>query len=868
MKNINKESIASELSRYYFDQIWNEPPREYLVNIRTLAIKKGSSFTGHCYLATQPLVLPTNTKSFHIYRFSSDNIGGIYFPNNQWLNALELCNGHNIIIHSYASNGLILPKTETYFYKAANSSIVTLAINKQYIKAFGIREEDIYITYNRDSTIGTEVTVYSNLGDVNDIRYLIQNNSSNRHQLICFLNGYNVSTEKAAASSIDDTLDIIIDKNIVAEFDIDVTSDPKTYYSTQDKLYKEIVHIPKSLNPDNLIITHNTLDFYIRDQHTGKGTYLHQTAEKGISQITHNDIGIPRYILDAHKDTLGSSDISVNVKIRHYDKQNYLVKNGSYIDILYRTQNDDNIIQHLLGTIDSENLSFWMASELEQSYYVKAMSVYQHIRESNLDKYVEALGWYNTIAILTNTILTYEITEETENATTFRKPSLWAGHKTVPLVYKNKTKIPQQYVPSYDTNTHTVISLENIIKNIGDKFSIFFFLKGRNDYDTFLPDANNNTMVISNLYGFYVYEVQDTDKINGMYDVTYRSYKKLDLDMVNIVVFEDTENSTYSIRFGNDLYGKQFIILSDTYNHYSNWDIDHHIDSDKAIIIPITQEDTEENNTYPILEAENTLVYMNKNYLVEGIDYRVVTTKDAEGNTALKHIAIQCIDYLEEEGNNVEIYVHSQKSLYRDTGYVTNDTISRDMDVDIDIPGITMVHVNGQYEYEEEYQGTQVVLPPNVYENGQTFELKTNVPQAIIDNLSEEIQIADKDRITKITEYLSAFNTEIGEIILPKSYRVMSSYFFFIMQKILKGELAVNYDPVDSNMLKQIRAYDDLKRYDLLFNENNIDLKFVDIWPAYKDYTTDDPNKRKVIKKLFEIIFTKDKQQSGVTVND
>lgn len=236
-----------------------------------------------------------------------------------------------------------------------------------------------------------------------------------------YVDGYEVVPNDIGKFTLGSYVDIVHDANIIIGFNVGITNVENDYafYSDEDKVYKQLVHIPKRLNPDNKVITHNTCDIYVRNS-SGKGLYLHRCADRSVTQVTHNDFAIPTYILDDYRDYLQDQNISLHVVCRQHDKNNVLIRDKSYIDLLY-SHDDTTILEFLSGKIHPE-LPFWRAVNLEKSMYVKMMmAINRNIKTDELWSYVEGLGYYHVLAMLCRRVLTATVIDWFADALNFKK---------------------------------------------------------------------------------------------------------------------------------------------------------------------------------------------------------------------------------------------------------------------------------------------------------------------------------------------------------------------------------------------------------------------------------------------------------------
>ena len=264
---VTKQSIADALNRYCFNNIWNEPTSEYRCNIRPYRVNT-RSYGGFCYFGDVAMSLPNRTSTYFVYRFTMNLSSGIInIPTNTWMTCTELCNEHDVLLHVYTPSGRMAHKSACWVYVDKATGIISLAVTRSMMSKIS-EDKVVYITIYADSDVVGNTTIYN---DPNEVASII--NTSDPDKISLFINGYNYSTTKFSKYQSGDHLELIYDEDIIGAFNIPVTTSPNTYYSSSDQLYKEIVHIPKSLNEDNKIITYNTCSFYARTL-DHKGTYI------------------------------------------------------------------------------------------------------------------------------------------------------------------------------------------------------------------------------------------------------------------------------------------------------------------------------------------------------------------------------------------------------------------------------------------------------------------------------------------------------------------------------------------------------------------------------------------------------------------
>lgn len=877
--SIDKKAICYALNKYIFQNIWNMSASESRVNIKPFLVNNSRSCTGYCLIGNHSLPLPNFTEAFYVYRFTYENShGALNLTRNKWYDTVELCNDNDILVHTYTNNGLTFSKKNCYVYVEENSNAINLAISKRAVNRISPNNKNIYVTLYVDSDEVGEVTIYSyDGGNSNQITHRLDRATKedklyeDRH--VIYIDGYYYSPSVARAKfSSDSLVDVIIDKDIIGAFDVPVVEDPHTFHSDRDNLYKEIVHIPKEMNPENYVITFNTCTMYVQDD-SEKGTYLHYTSDKTTCQLTHNDLSVPTHIINAHKDYLDTTTVSLHVKVRRHSKNNRLLRNSNYVDLLYVTQDDDQIIKHLEGTID-ETLHFWKASELEKHPYTKMMfEVPKVITEENMDLYIDALGYYHVVSLLSHRVFTTTVTDKTTRTLSYPKPYIWSNREIYPVIYVKGLKIPNDYVKYINTpdNRISIKLHDDVVINTGDKITVYMFPKGNDTVEYFSPNMDQPSIVLNNDDLSMYLEVNHSIDINSMYDSTNIAYKEVSLDDYDgIISVMDNGDGTSTYTFGSSLFGDTFVFMYDTYTKEFKKDLSDDIDQTKNFIVDLYHYLDNEDTYIPLLNIKDMCVYLNGKYLVEGIDYKYVQVDAFDGSITKTQVCVQNMSYAKDEGTNIiEVIASTIKTIDADYGFVLSDMASEDIDVDLWFDGLSTLHINGKYEPDVTCTGVGMLLPKDKYPDGSIFELKTAMPVVVKELLHPHDGTKDISYIEAIEAYLNKHLVpKDQDVILKGSHRIMSSYTNFLINGILNDEIHISYDPDINRIQSQLDRFSYLRQYDNIFNEDSINLRFVDIYPTYRDLTVADPQKAKVIYMLTELILPEDPYTSGVVQNE
>jgi hypothetical protein len=97
---------------------------------------------------------------------------------------------------------------------------------------------------------------------------------------------------------------------------------------------------------------------------------------------------------------------------------------------------------------------------------------------------------------------------------------------------------------------------------------------------------------------------------------------------------------------------------------------------------------------------------------------------------------------------------------------------------------------------------------------------------------------------------------------LPYSHKVYDPYAALIIRDTINGISGIAFDPIIPNMIKQLARYIKYENLKL----PSVDLKFVDTYPTYRNYTTTDVDKIKIIRALSKALLPEDIHTSGENV--
>ena len=848
------------INQYLFDNVWNEPVSEYRINIHPQLVKT-SSVSGSFQAIDSTIYLPTTDEPYFVWymKYSDTNIG-LNLDKGKWYDTTTICNEFNTLIHAYIVNGVMLPKGSVYIRYNYAKSIIFIAVKKRAFNLYGNIDliNKLYLTIYYDSDIPNDVKVLSIYVDNRNAirsmqeqveRFIRSTGIRDDKQLIVFKNGIEITNGIVPITDYGVWYDYIVDKNIVGKVDIKIgnNSEDPVFLSSKDNVWKQLVHIPKSVNPNNSVITHNTCDIFIRNEDDPTfGLYLHRVTSTGrtVSQVTHSDMGIPLFIIDAYRDYLATQNVSIHLVLRKHDKNNVLIPNAEYIDLLYSDVHTDEDIVNILTGKGPEYLPFWRADNLEASEYVKMMfdTPEQFATVENISRYVDTFGYYNTVNLLCKRIIDTIVTDGYTGSITYNLPLMFLGLNVLPIVYLNGKMLLTKYytyVSTPDSNTCKITISNEIYVRQGDLISVIFNLTDNNFTYKVQPTRSQLTYTIA-YDNPTVYEIVSTDMVKGVNSKSNIAYK-LCRRLGNIYTLNTNSNGTVNITFNDGVIGRTFIIENSNASYIKTYQLNEYTNSGKTIAIPITTTVTDTiDDNIPILGYKSLSVYLNRDYLVPGIDYFVNEIKDESGNIAVSELVIQTMDSFVEGDDDVLTVIYSVADTDDcSVGFSIQDKLYDETPINLVYDRLTTVHVDGSLERSTEYHKTYTTIPTNKYREGSVFEIKTVTPKVIHDFLSGYNKSNDTNRIALLNRYFANKKpVDPDVLIMETKHRIYSTFLNNFIQDILAGKIEVVYDPDINRMNSVIRPYLYLKDMDLVFKANN-DQRFLDYYPQYINYEID-----------------------------
>lgn len=849
-----RDTVCCEVLRQYlFDNVWNEPESEYRINVHPQVLRK-SSVVGSFPVLDANIILPNTTESFFLWYMKSTDVNlGLKLKASTWYDTSTICNEYRTLIHAYTNSGSMLPKGNVFIRYNQSKTMVYIAIKKRAFNSMTPRAslDELYLTFYYDSDVVNDIRIYS--VEVKSVREYDKINrtvsdllltANSKDCILEFKNGEEITDpDNTPSLEYGAFYDFIVDNNILYSFDVDLTvnSECPVFLSTKDKVWKQIIHIPRHLNPNNEVITHNTCDLFIRIKNVKDGKYLHRaTVGRTVGQITHNDLSIPLFVLDAYRDYLGSQDIVVHGVVRRHDKNNRLIRDSNYIDLLYNEAHTDKDIVTFLSNENKSKITFWKAEVLEASKYVEMMFDSPNgITVDNISDCVEALGYYSTVNLLCKRTIDTLITKGYDGELKFNLSLMYINTEVIPVIYINGKELKFKYY-TYSTNkidnTCSVFIDKSVYLPIGTKITAVFFVTDINNVFTFTPSDTSLSIEVPYDNPVVYQKFKLSKSVNGVNKSSNECYSRIEAGN-NIYISNPTANGT-KLTFSSALNGNDFIIQNKFSSYVRTYDLKSYIQTGKTIAIPI-----ETSPDVPLFDIKNILVFMNGNYLVKSVDYFVNEITDQLGRFSFSELVIQTMDNFNENGDNsIDVIYSIANTEEYSAGFSVNDNLADETPVNLFFENITSTHVNGRLERDGDYRGTYVKLPDGKYPEGSVFEIQTAVPYIVTEFLKQYARNDDLDKLDILNEYFfKSINLAPNYLLLESKHRIYSVLMNNFIQDILNKKIQVIDDPDTRRFNDIIKPYLYLQKMDLCFK--GIDGRFVDLYPQYVNYSIDPATK-------------------------
>lgn len=874
------KKINDYLNILYFEEVWNSIYMENRMNTKLISLNDAIQ-VGTIEFKYNALKLPDNDP-YLTYYVPINLVKGVLFniKKDRWICAIELidsCKTHIII---YDEHGKVCPLNKVWIYIPTYSEKVIVILNKLTVYTCNMDYKNgFYITLFNDVNRVTPLEIeYVHIPSKKDKSYNQKVNEANslipkykdlsRYTRI-FVNGLNYRYDEFDYNLIKEDVHIELrcDKDVDIAFSVEVDENNTAYYSDMYKGYREIIHIPKALNPDNITYTHNVVTFYVRDIDHKRGVYYHRVQPTTVRNITHNDFSLDRDVLNAFKDALNATKICVDVCIRTPERVNHLVNDKFCIGYLYE-DSDENIIAHLRGKID-KTLDFWKASQLEQSGYIQLM-YHNKITDpdQSFDRYVKSFGVYNIGNIISKNHT--KIKKYNGGKISVLKSFMLYGKVTKPFVFVNGVKLCE-YMYSYDNyalHCNIYFTVEQCEKMLDQDIVVALYLDEPYQYKTVTPTQSQLTFpIMSDDVNVYRIDeisppITNYQKCHGLtFDTKYVKENTSKYGINNKTLTFDKMDIGYS-----------YFITNKYFNHYSYYDITKAINNYEPLIIS-TDIDVYDSNSNkiitPVLEYNTLKLFLNGYMLTPNIDYSVepVTTDDNTKISTILHISNKNFLNLEKDSiNELEIYSMSDITLssdigYQDAGYLRKESLPNNW-----YPGIDWCILEGKV-LSDFLAYAIYIKTSDVVGNGKVYYLYMDWMD-MLDPIFKEYSYEEEQNIQKsIVNYFRRTYPRTPDISkISKQHSLYSTYITKIIYDIKHEYIIPFLESSDEAFMQQFDAYKSMIEYDVTLNDNDyVDRLYVGVGGTYEEVPDLDETNTKIVRKLINLKLFPSKESVGET---
>jgi hypothetical protein len=881
---IAQDTIVRALDAYCFEEIWNEPLLEYADNVQLIAVSP--RFLINWIIGEKYIPLPTNGQQYAVYRVNYSNLGGsLVIPKNTWVSTNTIASQYLTLFHVYNGNGMMLPKSGVFLYYNSYTNTVFVAVQKApMLSVIGLSEwssmwMSVYRYLQQPGSV--QMTCQSFYVPNPDTGYVVEGQINNaivdslaitQPGTTVYVNGYDMPIVNGmVAVTPGSYVDIITDTTVIGKYSVNLTTTTTGYFSTMYNTYKEVLHCPKTLNPNNNIITTELLSLTARRNSDNVGLYISKAETNSVTQITHNDVGINTDVVDAMRNAVGSQDISIEVKIRSHAKT--LIREINYIDYLYICD-DATILTFLIGAGDA-SLPFWAAASLEQSAYVGYMTATGTlITSSTMGSFVTGLGYYTVLSVLCQHLNTYPVNSLPMSNISVPKPLVFSGLSAYPMVYLNGIKVKDSQI-TYSNTNHDKILIgfgSDVYYTTGYNITVDIIEAGINIPTIFTPSSGNSTITLSS-ETMSIYQLNTLSTPTAGYDVTSS------VSCTPIIPASGTAIQTYASSSGTEIvfapsaYGNTYIIQSGTFSRAFGFDVTTLVNEVAPIHVELTTLCSDNTTVVPFVGYNSLDVYLNGKRLIPNIDYAANPILDGNGNVSIVQLMICNMSFIcQGMTNYVEVIARTGSVTEQEIGYMANNMAGMGNSVEFWYTGMSEAFIGGKYQIGATDVGN--ALEPNpAIGNGVPFNIFTTIPDIVSTVLAGYGPTADNSRIALINAYFNKQPAEnnISTLVVPNSWKLYSPYLTAIYYDVTQAgtvELFSN-DPDDTLFLAQFASYNYLMANDPTVNGNIslVDLRFCDVNPCYGTVTVPNTNTYTILRRLATLVMTSDPNTLGDVAN-
>jgi len=785
--------------------------------------------------------LPSN-HTYYVYECPVPKPIGVYPHSATWLSLKDYVNDTGFDVRIHGEYGEFLYRDNVYI-KVEHGYILIAILSSMYDSimpdnALSNVFMHLYLVEDDVKKIQVTCAIVNSAADSANIYA----NSLSATTTV-FINGRESTLTSPTVLNINDRVEMITDPAVIGTITISET-DPttyKTFIDSSDSKEKVIIHIPKSINPTNRLLTHNTCDIFIQptfqtdisasNYNTTRlsGVYINRAdTDQYIGQITHNDFYIDTTLLDMYKDKYEFSTIQLKILIRESSKDARLVDERLGIRVLY-SLTDEEILDFLAGDGDP-TLSRWTANSLANSPYSKTLySLQKPDVHSDLAIYLEMFGYLGCANIICGKIQRYTVKHYTGHTVCVPIPiSLYNATNVSCIIRLNGLLVdPTTYTTEQVLNELIITLDESIELKVGQTliFELLDSISPRAEYIT--PSAGSNTLSVSG--PIKVYRVRtlgsqdtvDSDLFNSAYTMT--SSFELITTGFSIATIDDVETLT----FESSMYDITYLVTSASVagiTHRATFSVDS-LGGDIISTGLLTTEckkwsDDTVSITIPCL-WDTFVPYLNGYELAGPIDYTVVPIMSTTDKLIGRVIHINSIDYLSEADNDLIVLISPDREIAQLNDFSHEQFNESIFTTFMWFNSINMMSASGLAVDSIQKAVDRLGVPCEI-PAGSLLHTRISLPEPVITILDEaavssgRTSTMDINNALLMTSFLKSKQEKAYKLsVIEKSHNVYS----VLTTKIIKEVLDGNTEIIDGNTTA-LNTYLALQSQDVVLHNN------------------------------------------------
>jgi hypothetical protein len=865
LPSVPTPAMVDHLNTTYFHRVWNAPDDHGGANFDLHKAARRLQI-GAVPVNLSVVGLPTTDKVYAVYRASANVFGRfINFLNDTWVLDTDITKTHTVSLTTYTTGGRMLPSGCVHLRYDRLKGYVLIAIEHTYTsKCTGLSFPDLHMTVFKDTTRQTPTTskvfIVSAASTGVNSAVFVKGEITATHTrypagTMVYVNGWLYDFDRLPLLSSGDVVEIQCDPDILSYCDITVDDNTTGYHSVMYGEYREVLHIPKVLNPENFVITNDTLMVGVFDGATGKGVYGHKLDPHSLESITHNDFSVSRSVLQAFQNSLSAQGIYVRLYIHMATNPHSVGRDVNLLEDLYSLP-DEEIQRQLIGG-SQHQITEWHAAALEQSAYLSLLYNFDGFpKETILSQYSAALGYYDVASTLAQSIVSYTYLGASVSVA---KPSRLTGYPCEIIVYHDGRKLPNHALYITQSNRSITIGLTDATYvEIGAELTVYITEGGERIPRKFSPTTQTPSIIMDSDDYDVMQIISYTQDQKTWQSTTRKGYKALPISPADYTVVVNT-NGTATFTFSATHWGQSFYLIPVSAMTSQTYNLDTMLASKQSIIIPMTMTD-EDNMVIPLIGYRTLEVYLNGYRLLEGLDYTCDPIMGTNNDVLQTVVMVSNNTYLDlvHAGNILEVIVHGDSVVSSDTGYVISNMMNRDVPPMLWSKTCGRVFARGVLITDLEESGSTLISNTPIAD-GSPYLTQWSLPFSVAKLMVGISPNHDNDLRVRVGRLLNLTPPVYPDTVsIRELYALYSPYLAKIVSDVASGALVIGDEPILNLFLQQFSAYTILAARDPVVDASNdkVDRRFVSLAAHYANFSVQNPQQMILVQKLISLVLT------------